>query len=140
MGVIPQEVINLNDRSGRFRDIDRRQWVSTSSMYTLQGLQQQTIQSGSQHTTSRQMVRKSLLSLQVQAKRNRSLLEGKRGRDLHQTIRAAHLKSPLAGTGRLYRAEIDPQPRPVYAPLREKVVDRSWTAYCLTAVSDQWLT
>jgi len=83
------------------------------------------------------MVRKSLLSLPVRAKRNRSLLEGKRGRDLHQTIRAAHPKSPFAGTGRLYRAEIDSQLRPVYAPLREKVVDRSWTAYCLTAVSDR---
>ena len=120
-------------------DTDLRTWVRHRVVDVHSTLQQKNIQSGSQHTTSRQMVRKSLLSLPVQAKRNRSLLEGKRGQYLHQTIRAAHPKFPFAGTGRLYRAQIDPQLRPVYAPLplREKVVDQSWTAYYLTAVSDR---
>jgi len=118
-------------------DTDLKTWVRHRIVDVHSTLQQQDIHPGFQHTTSRQIVRKSLLSFPVQAKRNRSLLEGKRGRGLHQTIRAARPKSPFAETGGLYRAEIDPQLRPVYAPLREKVVDRSWTAYCSTAVSDR---
>ena len=139
MGVISHEEINLNDRSGRIRDIDRRLWVSTSSCILYRVFNNRTFHLILYTTTSNIKPYQPLqqMSFPDQAKRNRWLLEGKRGRVLHQRVPATLPRSPIAEHGRLSRSGTDPRLQPVYVLQREKAFGRSWTAYCLTAVSDQ---
>jgi hypothetical protein len=76
----------------------------------------------------------SPLSFPNQAKRNRLLPEEKKGRDHHQTVRVSLPRFRLVKTGRLYRVEIVPRPRPVYAPLLERAFGMLWVSLCSAAV------